>query len=88
MSNTFAVINGTLVPETESFVHVSDLSIQRGYGIFDFFKLVNGVPVFLDDHLARFYHSAEQMRLPVNQKPEQLKELLFSLIAKNNLPYS
>lgn len=88
MSSTFAVINSTLVPEAEAFVHVSDLSIQRGYGVFDFFKLLNGEPVFLDEHLARFYHSAEQMRLPVHQTPEQLKELLFSLIAKNNIPYS
>jgi branched-chain amino acid aminotransferase len=88
MSSTFVSINGEIIPEAEASIYINDLSIQRGYGIFDFFKLVNGRPIFLDDHLTRFYNSAAQMRLHVKQNPEELKELLFSLMAKNNLPDS
>lgn len=85
MNNTFVVLNEDIIPAPEASIKVSDLSIQRGYGIFDFFKLVNGRPIFLDDHLDRFYNSAEQMRLPVKQNREQLKDLLSALISKNNL---
>lgn len=88
MSTSFVIVNDEIVPAAEASINITDLSIQRGYGIFDFFKLVDGRPMFLDDHLDRFYNSAEQMRLPVKQNREQLKELLFSLIAKNNLPDS
>ena len=88
MNTTFVVLNDGIIPATEAFINISDLSIQRGYGIFDFFKLVDGRPIFLDDHLDRFYNSAEQMRLPVQQNREQLKDLLISLISKNNLPNS
>ncbi|NEU07334.1 amino acid aminotransferase [Flavihumibacter sp. R14] len=88
MSNSFVVLNGNIIPAADATVFINDLSIQRGYGIFDFFKLVGGRPVFLDDHLKRFYHSAGQMRLTVKQTPEELKEILHSLIARNKLPDS
>lgn len=88
MASQFVLINKNIIPASEASVCITDLSIQRGYGIFDFFKLVDGQPVFLDDHLARFYNSASQMRLKVEQNPEELKELLSALTSKNNLPNS
>lgn len=69
-------------------LHYRDLSIQRGYGIFDFCRLIHHTPLFLDDHLNRFFFSAEQMRLNVRQSKEELKEIIFKLIEKNNLPDS
>jgi branched-chain amino acid aminotransferase len=88
MSNSFVVLNDDIIPAAAARIFINDLSIQRGYGIFDFFKLVDGRPVFLEDHLKRFYHSAGQMRLNVKQTPEELKEILHSLIARNKLPDS
>jgi branched-chain amino acid aminotransferase len=88
MSTSFVALNGNIIPTADATVFINDLSIQRGYGVFDFFKLVDGRPVFLDDHLKRFYHSAGQMRLNVKQTPEELKEILHSLIARNKLPDS
>ena len=85
MNKTYTLINGTFVPAEEASIRISDLSIQRAYGIFDFFKTVGGQPVFIDDHLDRFYHSAELMRLPVRQGRQEMKEMLNSLIQKNNL---
>jgi len=84
----YVLINDTILPENEATLKITDLSIQRGYGIFDFLKTVAGKPVFLQDHLDRFYSSAEQMRLPVKQKRNELTELLMTLINKNNLPES
>ena len=90
MSKTFVLINENFVPAAEASILINDLAIQRGYGIFDFLKLIDGKPVFLDDHLERFYNSASQMRLNVEQNPEALKTLLFSLIERNKLdaPYT
>ena len=88
MNNAFVILNDQIIPADKATVRINDLSIQRGYGIFDFFKLVDGRPVFLDNHLDRFYNSAEQMRLEVKHSRQELKDLLYSLIEKNQFPSS
>jgi D-alanine transaminase/branched-chain amino acid aminotransferase len=79
----WAFINDQFVPEEKAVLQVSDLSIQRGYGIFDFFKVVNSVPVFLKEHLKRFYSSAKEMRLKVDYSENKLKKIIFELLEKN-----
>lgn len=78
-------INDEFIPEEKAVLHVSDLSIQRGYGIFDFFKVVNGVPVFLNEHLERFYASAKEMRLAIDYSKDALRKIIFQLLQKNNV---
>ena len=51
MNILYSRINDTVLPAGEASLPISDMAIQRGYGIFDFFKIVNHKPVFLDDHL-------------------------------------
>jgi len=81
----YVLVNDSIISEDEAALKITDLSIQRGYGIFDFLKTVGGKPVFLEDHLDRFYSSADQMRLPVKLKRNELTDLLLILIDKNNL---
>jgi branched-chain amino acid aminotransferase len=84
----FVSINNEIVPVNEAKVHVSDLAVQRGYGIFDYFKVVNGHAYFLDHYLDRFFHSAEVMRLPVSLTRKELRHSIYNLIGKNNLAES
>lgn len=81
----YTIVNQTFLPANQASVLVTDLAIQRGYGIFDFFKTINGGPVFFEDHLDRFYNSAAAMRLPVDLGREDLKSLLLEMIEKNGL---
>ncbi|MDF2192957.1 aminotransferase class IV [Paraflavitalea sp. CAU 1676] len=81
----YAIVNKELLPATEATLRVNDLAIQRGYGIFDFFKAINHQPLFLDDHLDRLYQSASILQLPVPYSREELKELFDRLMAKNQL---
>jgi branched-chain amino acid aminotransferase len=81
-------VRGEFVPHENAFLHISDLSIQRGYGVFDFFKVSNGHPIFLNDYLERFYHSASVMRLEVSQTPNELRSVIYKLIDKNDMPES
>lgn len=60
----------------------------RGYGIFDFFRVSEGVPLFIDDHLDRFFSSAEQVRLPVGTERKVLKRQILDLISHNQMPVS
>jgi len=81
----YSFFNNEFIPAEKNFIHVSDLATQRGYGIFDFFKVVNGKPLFIDDYLHRFYKSAEAMRLPVSLSREELKKIIEELIQKNGV---
>jgi len=84
----YTYLHNEIIPAEKAFIHVRDLSIQRGYGIFDFFKIEDGHPFFLTDYLARFYNSADVMRLPVPHTPDELKSIISQLIEKNNIASS
>ena len=79
-------LNGDFVDEEKAALHFRDLSFQRGYGIFDFFRLVENQPLFLEDHLDRFYFSACGMHLAIPFSREELTSVILDLIQKNSQP--
>ncbi|WP_266204882.1 aminotransferase class IV [Pontibacter kalidii] len=84
----YAYVRGQVLPLEQATLHISDLSIQRGYGVFDYFRVYNGKPVFLDDYLARLRASAQALHLPVLLSDDELKEVVQELIHKNAMPAS
>lgn len=88
MKELISYINGQYLPFSEALLPVNDLGFQRGYGIFDFLRVEGKKPLYWEDHLDRFYHSAKEMRLPVALNREALKEVIQTLIEKNALPHS
>jgi D-alanine transaminase/branched-chain amino acid aminotransferase len=82
----WAFINDDFIADEKAVLSIRDMAIQRGYGIFDFFKVVNSLPLFLEDHLDRFFYSAKQMRLEAGKSREELQTIIIQLIQKNALP--
>lgn len=82
------LLNNEFVAYNEAKLHVSDLAFQRGFGIFDFFKVMEGKPIFLKEHLARFAHSAKQMGLALPHTESVLIGRIETLLERNNLPFS
>jgi branched-chain amino acid aminotransferase len=78
-------INNQFIPADQAAVSVKDLALQRGYGVFDFFKTINGEAQFLDEHLNRFFNSAQHLRLPVAYSKEALKAIIAELMQQNNM---
>ncbi len=85
MSSNYTFINGEFVPFNESTLHVSDLSIQRGYAVFDFLLVKDGVPKFLPFHLDRFINSAALLSLGLNYTKDELSDIVKELVKKNNI---
>lgn len=79
------IINDTVVSEDQAFIHVSDLALLRGYGIFDFFRTVGYKPLFLEDHIIRFFNSADALRLKCPVGKKKLKSMIFELIEQNKI---
>jgi len=83
-----AFVNNQFLEENNATLQVGDLAIQRGYGVFDFFRTSEGVPLFLDDYLDRFFNSVALMRLEPAQDREELTTIIHELIKKNGLASS
>jgi branched-chain amino acid aminotransferase len=84
----YTFLNDTFLPAPDAALSVNDLAIQRGYGIFDFLKTVDGNPIYLNDHLDRFFHSAARMRLSVGKTRDELQGIIAELTRLNELPDS
>lgn len=79
-------LNGEILPSEKAQIHVSDLGLLRGYGIFDFFRAIDGQPIFIEDHLDRFENSARLMGLPIPESRERLREIILEIIRLNPHP--
>ncbi len=78
-------INGQITPKESAVVHVSDLGLQRGYGIFDYFKVEQKVPVFFEDYMNRWEKSAAYMHLELPLSRRALKAQIQALIEANKV---
>lgn len=88
MKEYFTYIGDKLLPNHEASLPIGDLAIQRGYGIFDFFRVQNRKPLFLIDHLERLFHSAQYMRLDHILERGKLEYQIANLIERNDLDHS
>jgi branched-chain amino acid aminotransferase len=82
------ILNDQIIDQDKAFVHVSDLALLRAYGVFDFFRLIGLKPVFFEDHINRFFNSADALRLkcPVGRK--KLKSMILEIISANKIQNS
>lgn len=81
----FVFVNGHLLPQEKASIPVNDLAVLRGYGVFDFFLMKNGVPLFFEEHWARLQQSAAAMNLAVPFEAEEAREMLSALYTR--MPY-
>lgn len=76
-------VNGELVLKEQASLGVTDLAIQRGYGLFDYFVVTKGQPLFFEDYLDRVEQSAKWLRLELPITREELREQVMRLIRAN-----
>ncbi|HOZ84592.1 MAG TPA: aminotransferase class IV [Niabella sp.] len=85
---SWVFVNDNYFEENDSVLGVGDLSIQRGYAVFDYFRTRENKPLFLDDYLNRFFNSAKELFIDIPCTPDQIKEVIYKLIDLNNIPQS
>ena len=57
----YIYINGNILPKEQALIPVYDLGLLRGLGIFDYFRVLDGIPVFAEDHIDRLENSMQMM---------------------------
>jgi D-alanine transaminase/branched-chain amino acid aminotransferase len=79
----WAILDGQRVPHDAATVHASDLGLRRGYAVFEAFRAEQGVPLFLEDHLARLARSANAVGLPLPRGTDGVDADVHALIDAN-----
>ena len=74
--------NGTIGPLADMSIPMLDRACYFGDGVYEAVATKNHIPYALDEHIERFFCSANLLRLSVPFSKEKLRDLLCSLIAK------
>ena len=62
MAQPIYYVNGKFVPAEQATLPVNDLSIVRGYGVFDYTRSYHGKPFKLHEHILRLERSAKAIQ--------------------------
>ena len=79
------IVNGELVPEPDATVHISDLGLRRGFAAFEFFRVVDGIPLFFEDHLTRLERSRSLIGVDGRWSTDELRGFVARVIDVNGL---
>jgi branched-chain amino acid aminotransferase len=85
MSELVCYVNGQFVPLEQATMPVQDLSVLRGYGVFDFLRTYNGQPFKLAEHLQRLARSASLIELELPYSLAEIEQLVLDTLARNSL---
>ena len=85
--SSYCYLDGTIVAGEEARLPVTDLGLQRGFGIFDFMRTYNDRLFHPGDHLRRFRASASELSLHVPLSDERLLEIGNELLSRSSLDY-
>ena len=82
-SMNYCYFNGEIIPFNDCNIHISDLLIQRGYGVFDFFRCRNGAIPWLDDYIDRLFMSLQLSSIDIALSRQDLISIIFDLQKRN-----
>lgn len=83
MEKQFCYLNGKIIPVEKATLPILDISILRGFAIFDS-MLAQGLQVLHNqDHMQRFFNSAKEMGMHVPLSRSDLEKTIVVLLKKN-----
>ena len=86
MKKECAFVNGDIVPIQKAKIGITDLGLLRGYGIFDFFRAIDGKTIYLENHLDRFARSMAFMNMESPFSRDFLRENILKIAELNAAP--
>jgi len=78
-------VNGSFVSEEEANISVFDHGFLYGDGVFEGIKAYNGRIFALDEHVDRFYESAQSIQLELPLSRNEMKKAIIETVRRNNL---
>jgi len=85
---SYCYINGQIGRYEECRLHISDLQFQRGYGIFDYFRIRNGQIPWLEDYTDRLFRSIQYAGIQSELTRPDFHSILEDLQQRNGTELS
>ncbi|MEM6395296.1 MAG: aminotransferase class IV [Bacteroidota bacterium] len=76
-------IDGQFCHRNRARIPLNDLGVLRAYGVFDYFRYVDGKLQFFADHWLRFQRSAAQLDLQIGISQVEAEAMIRELIDRN-----
>ncbi|WP_059103603.1 aminodeoxychorismate lyase [Shouchella shacheensis] len=81
----YVYVNGEILPKEQATVSVFDHGFMYGLGLFETFRMYNGKPFLLAEHLDRLSHSAEEVGISYSFSLHEVQKVLDELMMANGL---
>ncbi|MEO4051888.1 D-amino-acid transaminase [Solibacillus sp. CAU 1738] len=81
----YSLWNDRIVADNEVVIDKEDRGYQFGDGIYEVVKVYNGQLFTAEEHVDRFYSSAEKIRLTIPYTKDKLHQLLHQLVEANEI---
>jgi branched-chain amino acid aminotransferase len=76
-------IDGKFVDDDAALIPAKDITVLRGFGVFDFLITYNKRPFFIKEHVARLENSARQIGLTLQHSKREICDIVARTIEKN-----
>ena len=83
--NIQVFINGGLYPRDKASISVFDSGFLLGDGVWEGIRLLNGLLIFLEEHLERLYDGAEKLAIDIGHTKEELTRLIHKTLDANDM---
>jgi branched-chain amino acid aminotransferase len=87
--DTVLYVNGKFIKATDAHTDLYSQTLHYGYGVFEgirAYQTVNGVKIFKAyEHFERLTTSCKQIGIPFDHDVEELTQISYQLLSKNNL---
>ncbi len=80
------MLNGVLVAADKAMIPATDRAVTHGLGLYETLKLVDGVPVFFEEHLRRLESGMEALGLERPCTAAELAEQICRLAEATDVP--
>lgn len=84
MINTHHYLNNKWVKEDDLKISAFDLSVTRGFGVFDFLRTYHNKPFMLKEHIDRFFNSLTILKMKSVKTKKEIEEIIKKGIDKNH----
>ncbi|MBO0992432.1 D-amino-acid transaminase [Bacillus sp. SD088] len=79
------LVNDQLIERTEAVVDIEDRGYQFGDGVYEVIRVYGGEAFTADEHMERFFQSAEKIKMEMPFDKQQMLDFIEQLIMKNQL---
>ncbi|MCP3762911.1 D-amino-acid transaminase [Domibacillus sp. A3M-37] len=78
-------LNGKVISSSDPVLPIDERGHQFGDGVYEYIRIYNGRVFMMDEHMDRFFKSAEAIKLNLGQPREEIIAVVDDLIGRSGL---